>query len=153
MRCWVIALLLLLVGPAAPGQDASAGFALQLPAAVGDVSSWETITGRFETTRARGSYLFYVNPRRQGIYQLMRYRVELLGATDPRSGGHTFSERVAFVRNPGTREPLLCWRLQPGGSGLFWHSLTPGSEEYQHEMATLMQVLAVHRRVRNAQRH
>lgn len=106
--------LLLLLAVSSSGQGNSGAFARDLPAAVGDISEWETITGDFETTAARGSYLFYVNPRRQAMYQLMRYRVELLDAGSARK--HGSAERVAFVRRPESREPLMC--LRPGSGSL-----------------------------------
>src|SRR6185436_13127668 len=67
---------LLLAGAAAlAGAEDAPTFAGNLPTAVGDVSRWQVVTGSFETESARGSYLFYVNPARSGLYQLMRYKV------------------------------------------------------------------------------
>ena len=83
------------------------------------------------------------------MYQLMRYRVELLDADSAREQGS--AERVAFVRQPGSREPLLCWRHEPPGTVPAWHQVQPGTDEYQLEMATLMQVLAVHRAIRRGE--
>lgn len=148
MRGWLIAGLLLLTVPGTPAQDGSNGFARHLPSGIGDVSGWQTITGDFETAGARGSYLFYVNPRRQAIYQLMRYRVEFLDPLDELARQRGSSERVAFVRKPGSREPMLCWQLEDAGQA--WRSVPAGTEEYQLEMATLIQVLAVHREVRHS---
>lgn len=150
MRGWFITGLLLLVGPGVPAQD---GFARQLPSGIVDVSGWETITGEFETAQARGSYLFYVNPRRQAIYQLMRYRVEFLDPRDALTRQRGSSERVAYVRSPGSREPMLCWQLESVGAGEAWRSVAPGTDEYKLEMATIMQVLAVHRTVRHSRAH
>jgi len=137
---------LFLLAVSSPGQGGSGAFARDLPAAIGDVSGWETIIGDFETDAARGSYLFYVNPRRQAMYQLMRYRVELLDTDSAREDAS--AERVVFIRRPGSREPLLCWRHEPPGTVPEWHQVQTGSDEYKLEMATLMQVLAVHRAIR-----
>jgi hypothetical protein len=147
MRSGFLPGLLFLLAASSPSHGGSGAFAHHLPAAVGDISEWEIITGDFETAAARGSYLFYVNPRRQGMYQLMRYRVELLDAGSARE--HGSAERVAFVRRPGLREPLLCWRHEPPGTVPAWRQLQAGSDEYKLEMATLMQVLAVHRAIRS----
>ena len=137
---------LLLVVTGSPGQAGSGAFSHELPAAIGDISGWQLITGEFENDAATGSYRFYVNPRRQAIYQVMRYRVELRGGDSARE--HGSAERVAFVRQPGSRTPMLCWLLEPGLSGVAWRQLQPGTDEYKMEMATLMQVLAIHRSAR-----
>jgi hypothetical protein len=144
-----LAALLLLAGPVlAHGQGWDAAFALVLPEGVGDVTGWQSVTGDFETEAARGAYRFYVNPARAAMYQLMRYRVELLGpAGAPR---RTDAERVAFVRRPGVREPIACWEKQPEGASPAWREIAAGTEEYRVEMGVLMQVLAVHRAARAA---
>jgi len=151
MRGWSLTGLLLLAAVSSPGQDGAAAFARVLPLDVGDVSGWETITGEFETQAARGAYLFYVNPRRQALYQLMRYRVQLLDAGTDLERQRGAAERVAFVRRPGSREPLLCWQLEPLGTVPAWRQVQPGTDEYQLEMATLMRVLAVHRAIRRGE--
>jgi hypothetical protein len=140
---------LLAAAPAA-GQNLAPSFAAVLPEAVVDVSGWETVSGEFETATARGSYLFYVNPRLQAIYQVMRYRVELLsppaGLPSRRPG-----ERLAYIRKPGAAEPMRCWRRNPDPSVVAWTELTAGTAEYKLEMSVLMQVLAVHRVIRGSQ--
>ena len=78
MHRWVMVGLLVLGGAKPGSQDAAAPFAPALPPGVVDVTGWEIVTGDFETTRARGAYRFRINPSRQAIYQLMRYRVRLL---------------------------------------------------------------------------
>jgi hypothetical protein len=117
---------------------------------VGDVSRWEIITGDFEARRMRGAYRFYVNPSRQAMYQLMRYRVELLGRGGEETRGGS-AERVAFVRRPGTREPMLLWARSAGGAEPAWRPIGPDTDEYRVEIGVLMRVLAVHRAVRAAQ--
>jgi hypothetical protein len=142
-------LLALAAPPAARGADGR--FAARLPEAVGDVASWERITGEFETEAARGSYRFYVNPARRAMYQLMRYRVELLG---PRTGAQArrgAAERVAFVPRPGTPEPMLFWARRPPGTTPAWREIGAGTDEYRAEIGVLMEVLGVHRAARAAQ--
>jgi hypothetical protein len=147
MRLTVAAALLLTAVARAAAQDPEPGFATTLPDAVGDVSAWEAITGDFEAARMRGSYVFYVNPARQAMYQLMRYRVELLGQADgdPRRAP---GERVAFVRNPGAHEPMLIWARDGTGAQPAWRLLTSGTDEYKSEVGVLMGVIAVHRAAR-----
>jgi hypothetical protein len=147
MRLTRAAGLLLLAAARAPGHEPDAGFAPTLPAAVGDVSDWEVVTGDFETAQIRGSYRLYVNPVRLAMYQLMRYQVEVLG---PASGEYrrASGERVAFVRHPGTTEPMLLWARDAAVAGTSWRSVTPDQDEYRAELGILMRVLAIHRAVR-----
>ena len=157
MQRW-LALALLLAGATGAGArpddragsaDAASGFSTSLPGAVGDVSSWEIVTGSFETDEARGAYLLYVNPARSAIYQLMRYRVELRKAVSPEEQRRGVAERVAFVARPGVREPMLCWE-RLGGEAPPWREVAPGTPEYVLEMSVLVRVLAVHRAARTA---
>jgi hypothetical protein len=138
--------LLLVAAARAAAHEADASFAPTLPAAVGDVSEWEVITGDFETVQMRGSYRLYVNPARLAMYQLMRYQVELLGQGDEyhRAAG----ERVAFVRRPGTAEPMLLWARDAAVAGTAWRSIGPDNDEYKAELRILMGVLAIHRAAR-----
>src|SRR5262249_40615898 len=117
--------------------------------AVGDVSGWEVITGSFETDMARGSYLLYVNPARSGLYQLMRYRVELRTPATPEERNRGAGERVAFIPRPGVREPVLCWERLAGDAPP-WREVAPGTAEYFMEMSVLIRVLAVHWAARTA---
>jgi hypothetical protein len=132
------------------GAQDSTPFAATLPTAVGDVSRWQVVTGSFETDRARGSYLFYVNPARSALYQLMRYKVELRTAATLEERTRGSAERVAFVARPGVPEPMLCWERIEGGEPA-WKAVVAGTAAYRLEMSMLMQVLAVHRVVRNAE--
>jgi hypothetical protein len=149
--CLLLGLLLLGCAPAS-AQDPPVTFATVLPAGVADVSGWETVSGDFETAIVRGAYRFHVNPRRQAMYQVMRYKVELLGPSASQQRPRGSRERLAFVRSPGTREPIRCWEREPAGTIPPWRELAAGSDEYQVEMAMLMQVLAVHRAARANER-
>jgi len=141
---------LLILGGAKPGsQDAAAPFAPVLPPGVVDVTGWEIVAGDFETTRARGAYRFYVNPKLQAIYQVMRYQVQLLAPASPLESVRNTAERVVFVRKPGSRQPLLCWEREPPGTVPAWREVQPGTDEYQLEMFMVMRVLQVHRAARS----
>jgi hypothetical protein len=143
-----LATLLLAGAAAVAAAEDAVTFAATLPAAVGDVSRWEVVTGSFETETARGSYLFYVNPARGALYQLMRYKVELRTASSDDERNRGSAERVAFVARPGLPEPMLCWE-RIGGREPAWKTVVAGTAAYKLEMNTLMQVLAVHRAARN----
>jgi hypothetical protein len=148
---WLAAGLLLAAGQErAPLSSPGVGpFAQTLPAAVGDVSGWEVVTGEFETTAERGSYAFYVSPTRKALYQLMRYRVELRNPEGPEERRRGGAERVAFVPRPGVREPMLCWERSTGAEPA-WRVVASESPAYLLEMRVLMRVLAVHRTARLA---
>jgi hypothetical protein len=151
MRLCAVIGLLLLGGAPARSQDGAEHFALDLPGAVVDVTGWTVVSGDFETRAARGAYRFYVNPRKRAIYQLMRYRVQLLEPETDLQRQRGSNERVAFVRQPGSPEPMLCWEREPPGIVPRWREVRAGTDEYQVEMALIMQVLAVHRAARSAQ--
>ena len=147
MRLRLAAALLLVGSLRAAAQEAPEAFAPSLPDGVGDVSRWKLVTGDFETPKLRGEYRFYVNPARNAMYQLMRYRVDLLAATtagERRRGG---AERVAFVRRPGVREPMAFWEKGVAGTPP-WREILAGTDEYRMEVGVLMGVLGVHRAAR-----
>ena len=132
-----------------PVSARGAEFAPALPAGVADVARWELVSGDFDTPGFRGDYRFYVNPQRQGIYQVMRYRTSA-GALQHQPLG---AERVVFVRRPGVREPILCWQRRSAGHAPEWRQLQPGTAEYVAEMGTLMRVIAMHRAATIAPAH
>ena len=149
MRGWLIVSLLLLGGVEARSHDPHVLFAPALPAGVADVTGWEIVTGDFETMRARGAYRFYVNPKLQAIYQVMRYQVQLLTPTPGLESARSSAERVVFVRKPGSHQPLLCWEREPPGTAPPWREVQPGTDEYKLEMSMVMRVLQVHRAARS----
>ncbi len=147
MRLALATGLLVAAAARAAAQEPDPGIAPTLPAGVGDISGWELVTGDFETAHMRGSYRFYVNPARQAMYQLMRYRVDLLG--QPRYElRRAAGERVAFVEHPGLPEPMLIWARDATGAVLVWRPIAADTDEYRNELAVLMGVLAVHRAAR-----
>jgi len=136
---------LLLMG-AAGGAEASehdASFARELPGDVSDVSAWEVVRGNFTSPGAAGRYAFYVNPRWQALYQLMRYRVRFT-----EDGDAAPTEKVVWNRRPGERVPLLVWERVAAREPAEWRALVPETAEYQVEMGRLLQILSVHRAVR-----
>jgi hypothetical protein len=151
MRLASLVFLILACGGAAVAGGALAPFSPALPEGIGDVTGWQIVNGEFETAEARGAYMFYVNPSRAAMYQLMRYQLEFAdpGSRPVRQRGG--AERVAFVRRPGVREPIECWEKQALGTTPAWRRIGEGTEEYDAEMAALLYVLGVHRAVRLAE--
>jgi hypothetical protein len=143
-------LIMACAGPAL-AQGVSGPFATVLPEGVGDVAGWEIVTGEFATKTARGAYWFYGNPARPGLYQLMRYRVELLNPEGASARERGSAERVAFVRRPSVREPISCWEKQAPGLTPAWRRIDAGSAEYKLEISVLLNVIAVHRSARASQ--
>jgi hypothetical protein len=143
MRFWLAAALLLSSG--ARAQTAGPWFAETLPPGIVDVTGWEQVGGEFATPLLRGGYLFYVNPERLAMYQLMRYRVQRLPSATGPGEAAPGAERVAFIRRPGAREPIHCWERQGPGVVPEWRPFEPGTAEYRSEMALLGEVLAIHR--------
>lgn len=138
MRVACVCLVVLL---AAAVRAAPAEFAVRLPEGIADVTGWELVAGEFHTAGFRGSYRFYVNPTRQAMYQLMRFRTsEKDVARAPLD-----AERVAFIPRPGVAEPMRCWVRNAPGAGQPWRAIDPATQEYKVEMVTLMRVLSVHR--------
>jgi hypothetical protein len=151
MRLASLVFLITLCGGPAVAGSALAPFSPTLPEGIGEVADWQIVSGEFETTEARGAYMFYVNPSRAAMYQLMRYQLEF---TDPGSRParqRRGAERVAFVRRPGSREPIECWEKRSLGATPVWRRIGAGTEEYKAEMAALLYVLGVHRAVRFAE--
>ena len=151
MRLALAACLLLVLAAPAPGRGADGSFASTLPDGVGDVSRWLVVTGEFDAAGSRGAYRLYVNPARQAMYQLMRYRVELVGARRGEEARRGSAERVAFVRQPGFSEPMLLWESGDPGAAPAWREIKAGTNEYRAELGVLMGVLAAHRAARAAQ--
>jgi len=148
MRPRLVAALLLVGALRAAAQGWTGDFAPTPPEGIGDVSRWQVVAGDFDTRRARGEYRFYVNPSRPAMYQLMRYRVQFLeGATDEEQRRGP-AERVAFIRQPGVREPMALWERGPAGADPAWLEVAAGTNAYRLEMGVLIRVLGVHGAVR-----
>jgi hypothetical protein len=142
--CLAAALLLLASGTTSV--SGAAAFPAQLPVEVGDMTGWETASGDVSTPAVTGSYCFYVNPERQGLYQVMRYRVRFADGL-----GGSGIEKVVWNSKPGQRIPLVLWErvdLKDATNPLErqgWRVMSPGTTEYLVEMGRLIQLLAVHR--------
>jgi hypothetical protein len=144
--------LALLVAGAGPLSAQPVAFSPTLPDGIIDVSSWQVVSGDFETAQIRGGYRLYVNPARPALYQLMRYRIDRGAQAPPEHDARLGVERVAYIRNPGVREPLVYWLKQPPGSRSDWEQVPHGTREYQLETGLLMRILSIHRTARASER-
>lgn len=109
-----------------------------LPPGVPDARSlgWELVSGDVAKATDAARYEFYVNPRREAIYELVRYRFTRNGREE--------SEKVVWNR-PEIGQRPECYSREAGGR---WRALTQGSVEYRDEMITLMRVYGLHREAR-----
>lgn len=140
-RLLPIALVLALGGPL----GAAGLFATRLPPGVpdGDALGWEKITGDVETETERVTYAFYVNPAREAIYELTRYRMTRFTLRFGHRTAETESEKLIWHAHPGTGQVPLCFALGKDGA---WRALLPPTPEYRSEMGTTMQVYSLHRK-------
>ena len=134
-----VGLVLLVTAGSVDAPEVDPAFARDLPVEMGDLSTFEVVSGAFTNRTASGRYCFYVNPLFQGLYQVMHYRVRFTvdGEAAP-------TEKVVWNREPGQRKPLVVWARIATGEPVRWRSITPGTEEYVIEMGRLMQILSAH---------
>jgi hypothetical protein len=116
----------------------AASLGVSLPEGVPDGAAlgWERVTGDVATAEEGAAYEFYVNPARNGIYEVVRYRFTRAGRTE--------NEKLVWNRLPKGEGPS-CFSHEADGS---WRRLPADSKEYRDEMLTAIRVYAMHRRVR-----
>ena len=143
MRPWLTAALVLAIDPASRVEE----FLAPLPQGFPDVSEWELVTGEAENQQVVASYQFYVNPERQGLYQVMRYRVRFPHPADDGQKLYSAAEKAVWNERPGHGAPLRCFELvsEPLSQVPQWRELAPKTREYDHEMIVLIQLLWLHR--------
>lgn len=120
------------------------------PAALPDVSGWES-DGASMTLDDPGRTVEYelsVSPERQGVWAVTRYRTLLDDrASAPAGAG---DERLQW--NDGHRFRRWVCRSRPEG-GCRWRELEEGSAEYQEELASVLLIWRMHRRLLYARAH
>lgn len=131
-----VALVILLLPPLQGGD-----LARTFPEAVPRVEGWEKITGDVEIYRPALTvkYEFYVNPKRFGFYEVVRYRIT---PSDPRT-----------TEDYGTNEKLQ-WDMDGRNLRRFecseegqWRELPRGSREYHREAGVIIWLYGLHRRL------
>jgi hypothetical protein len=131
------------------GAAVAAGFSTLVPEGVPDLSTWERISGDLATARVELSYLLYVNPARGGLYQVIRYRARFLGPGDAPGQDYPPGEKLVWSEKPG-RAHLRCFERveSPPGHAPRWREMAHGSAEYDLEMNMVMQLMGLHRALR-----
>jgi hypothetical protein len=122
-------------------------FNAPMPDGTPAVGWWEKVAG--ETVvgepELRVQYEFYVNPRRPGLYELIRYRVSRADGSS--TAAHPGLEKVQwhagmndfqrFECGPGADRPAPCR----------WRWMHPASAEHQREVPTILWIYGVHSRL------
>lgn len=138
----MLAAALLLAHPA--GAQDRPGFDTPPPAALPDISSWESDGASLDLEEPERTleYELLVSPDRQGVWAVTRYRTRH-AAPDvaPRGAG---DERLQW--NDGKSFRRWVCRPQPGG-GCRWRELEEGSEAYQAELTPVLLIWRMHRRL------
>ncbi len=118
------------------------GLSVSIPPGVPDGAAlrWERVTGDVATAAEAAQYEFYVNPARQAIYEVVRYRVTREGRSE--------SEKVVWNRHPTGGQGPACFSHELNGG---WRALKHGSDEYRSELATATRVYGLHRRARRSE--
>jgi len=117
------------------------------------LAAWERADGEAEDGPQVVVYSLLVNPRRPGLYEITRFRVDRFEARPgARPRRVKDSEKLIWNARPGTREPLVCWErvAHRGWRTLWlrrwrWRRLAPGSAEYRAAMFTALRVYGLHR--------
>ena len=132
-----VVIVMLRASGAAHGAELSATLPPGVPS-FATLGTWQKIDGKIETATATVHYEFYVNPRREALYEVTRYRVtQLSRGPDGSPRRVPATEKFLWNAHPGTGERLWCFELRrPGG----WTRLDTHSREYQEEMRTAVYV-------------
>ena len=114
------------------------------------IGAWERVSGTVETAEGDVAYELYVNPARQALYEITRYRV-VRKRTQPDGSVLRVADTEKLLWNGAPdRERLRCWEWvgRRAASRLWlarswrWEPIEPGSERYVREMKTAIGVYA-----------
>jgi hypothetical protein len=138
-----VALLVLSLQPL----PAHAPFAATLPAGLPSLRGFERITGDVElqSPRLRVEYEFYVNPRRPGVYELVRYRVTLPPGS-PDALDYPRVEKLQWHATTNVMRRFECDPAADPASPCRWRELAQGSREYHREVPVILWLYGLHLR-------
>ncbi len=147
---------LVLLAALAPACASSTALTRSLPRAVPaakTVAGWEGAAGEAADGGQVVVYELYVNPRRPGLYEITRFRLDRLeGGAEARKRRLGQTETLLWNAHPGAREPLVCYERasRRGWRTLWlrrwtWRRLDPGTPEYETAIVTALRVYAFHR--------
>jgi hypothetical protein len=147
-----VLLLALLVPGTGMAEELSRTLPPETPS-VETLAAWERADGKAEDGEQVVVYSLFVNPRRPGLYEVTRFRVDRIeGRPGARARRVKDTEKLIWNARPGTREPLVCWEraAHRGWRTLWlrrwaWRRLAPGTAEYRAAMFTALRVYGLHR--------
>jgi hypothetical protein len=122
-------------------------FNAPMPDGTPPIGSWEKVAGDTVVGKPelRVQYEFYVNPRRPGLYELIRYRVSR--ADGSATATHPGLEKVQWHAGTNDFQRFECGPGKDGPAPCRWRWMRPGSDEHQREVPTILWVYGVHSRL------
>lgn len=122
-----------------------------MPVGVPSVAGWEEVTGEadFGSPDISVRYAFYVRPGRAGAYEVVRYRF-----AGPGSGGYGSHEHMQWDVNGRDLHRYECRGAAPAEEDVgpcTWQEVPRGGEAYRREVAVVLWIYSLHRRLREAQ--
>jgi hypothetical protein len=141
-KALVTAVLALTATPLAVAQ-----FSKKVPESVPSVEGWERIAGDLELDNPRVAiqYEFYVNPERQAIYEVVRYRVTDLSPLGEGGKRPAATEKLQWDLDGRDVRRFECVANAPGrGAGCTWQEMEKGGADYIREVPLLLQLYAAH---------
>jgi hypothetical protein len=141
-------LAVLLVGAAC---RTASDFSRVLPAGVPDPSRWEHSSGRaeFENPHRLIAYELYVQPGREALYALTRYRITLTDPQDRERYGITANEKLQWDPPDGAPRRFEC--DAPRSGACQWRELPRWTSEYIGETSSILSIYSLHLRLLHRQ--
>ena len=138
------------LGPAAASLAQEVNLSEQLPGVLPSISSWERVAGAVDLERPRRSieYALYVDPQRQALYAVTHYRVSIADMNERERAGLSRSERLQWHTREGILRRFECHRSSPPGPyPCDWGELAPESQSYKNQLALVLEIYELHRRL------
>jgi len=138
-KACVAAFLALATGPLGDLRPFTSRVPPELPAFQG----WERITGdiEVESPRLAIQYEFFVNPKRQASYEVVRYRIVQLDA--PADRPYATTEKLQWDRDGRDVRRFECVAKS---SGCAWREMEKGSSDYLREVPVILWIYGLHRK-------
>ena len=122
----------------------------ELPKVLPNIASWERITGSADLDGPSRTidYVFYVDPKRQGLYAITHYRVTIADVEDRRRAGVTASERLQWHTREGALRRFECHRASPPAPyPCSWSELAPEGSAHRNQLPLILEIYELHRRL------
>ena len=122
-------------------------FNAPMPDGTPAIGWWERAAGEVVEgePRVRVQYEFYVNPRRPGLYELIRYRVSR--ADGSATATHPGLEKVQWHAGTNDFQRFECGPGRDHPASCHWRWMRPGTAEHHGEVPTILWLYGVHSRL------